>query len=249
MRKEIFVNQKYNLLYDPLTHIPEDFDLTGKVLHSGRNVIKELEIGGNRLVIKYFKRITFINRILFSTFRKSKAQRTYDNTILLLAKGINTPEPVAYINCYWHGLLSRCYFVSLFDECRSINELFSLPLPEPLEALKYFGRFTFRLHKLGIFHNDYNLDNVMYSFDNNGYSFSLIDNNRVRFLRYKFIRGLRDMRRIYLPVDKLGILVEEYAKEAQSSDIITLKIIIIYRLNLLFWKGLKRRIKRYYIHK
>jgi hypothetical protein len=249
MRKEIYIAPGYSDHTGSILNIPEIFASTGGVLHSGRNIIKQIETGDLRLAVKYFRKITFANRILFATLIKSKAKRTYDNTVMLLEKGFKSPAPVGYINTYRHGILSGCYFLSLFEESHPVDELFSRPVDECREALKSFGKFTFHLHKSGIIHNDYNLDNVLYASDNGEYTFSLIDNNRILLRDFRLKKGIRDLKRIYLPDDKLGILLGEYARAAGADYKYVSAYYTKIRNRMLLWKGLKRTIKSYFTKK
>jgi len=249
MRKEIYIAPEYSNLTGSILNLPEIFDSTGWVLHSGRNIIKEIPVGELRLAVKYFRQITFANRILFATIVKSKARRTYDNTVILLEKGFKTPAPVGYINSYRHGILSGCYFISLFEECHLVNELFSRPADECKEALKSFAIFSFNLHKSGIIHNDYNLDNILYTYRNGNYSYSLIDNNRMLLHNYRLRRGIKDLRRIDLPGDKLGFMLEEYATAAGADYKSVSAYFTKIRNRMLLWKGLKRKIKSYFTTK
>lgn len=245
MNIKIFINPEYSYLNDYILRIPEVFEKTGDSLHSGRNIVKEVTVKDTRLVIKYFKQITWVNRIIFATLRKSKAVRTYENSIKLLQKGINTPDPVAYIDCYKGGLLYKSYYVSLFTDYQPLSDLFLLPLNESEKALRSFARFSYRLHKLEIYHDDYSLRNVLYKVNGQDYNFSLIDNNRMRFCNNtSYRKKLKNLERINLPAEKMGIVGSEYAREAQLDDIKTLDIMTSYRLKFLSKAEAKKRLKR-----
>src|SRR6187431_379834 len=70
-----------------------------------RNVIKLFESEGMTMNIKSFKIPSLINKITYRYFRKSKARRSYEYAMLLLEKGIGTPQPIAYFENYnWMGL-------------------------------------------------------------------------------------------------------------------------------------------------
>lgn len=100
------ISPAYSYLNDFVSAIPDNFAFMGKEVHTGRNEIRQVNIRGLVVVIKYFKKITWANRLIYSTIRKSKAQRAFENSIRLQTKGINTPEPIAYIDVYRKGLLS-----------------------------------------------------------------------------------------------------------------------------------------------
>lgn len=243
MKTEISINPKFLYLTEFINQIPERFDSMGQEIKRGRNELRVVSVDGQILTIKYFKRITLANRFIFATFRKSKACRAYRNSQQLTQKEITTPEPVAFINIYCNSLLYRSYFISLFISYKPLKELFALPLIASEGALKAFARFTYRIHSAGILHQDYNIDNVLYLYADNEYDFALIDNNRMRFCRYSYWRGIRNLERLKIPVDKMGIIAAEYAKEAHASDVETLNGMVFYRLKYLTRKMIERRLK------
>ncbi len=60
-------------------------------------------------VVKYFKIPYFINKIVYTFFKKSKAQKSYEYALKI--KDF-TPKPIGYIEFYKFGLLDESYFVS-----------------------------------------------------------------------------------------------------------------------------------------
>lgn len=247
MKVEIKVNPNYSHLSDFIGSIPHNFDQLGEVIFSGRNEIRGVHANELHITIKYFRRIFWANRIIFATIRKSKAQRSFENSNRLLANGIDTPVPIAYINTYRFGLLYKSYYICLFSDLKPIKELFALPIPLSENGLKAFARFSFKLHELGIFHNDFNLSNILYRQAGQEYTFSLIDNNRIKFSEYTTRKGLKNLRRLPLPADRVGIVGEEYAKAANTNNIWTLFAMILFRLQFqnkrFFQKSLKKLLR------
>jgi len=243
MKTEIFVTPKYTNLSNFIGQIPYSFNRLGREIHHGRNEIRVINENGVILTAKYFKKITFANRFIYAKFRKSKAQRAYQHSLLLIQKGITSPEPIAYINVYRYGLLNKSYYISLFTNYDPLKKILELPLIESIDALKAFARFSYRLHNLGIFHDDYTIDNILYCFSENGYDFSLIDNNRMRFRKYSYGRGVKNLERLRFSADKMGIIAAEYAKLANENDIRTLSAMSFFRLRYLLKVSLKKGFK------
>ena len=243
MKTEIFVTPKYTNLSNFIGQIPYSFNRLGREIHHGRNEIRVINENGVILTAKYFKKITFANRFIYAKFRKSKAQRAYQHSLLLIQKGITSPEPIAYINVYRYGLLNKSYYISLFTNYDPLRKILELPLIESIDALKAFARFSYRLHSFGVFHDDYTIDNILYRFSENGYDFSLIDNNRMRFRRYSYRRGIRNLERLKIPVEKMGIIAAEYANETNESAIGTLNAMTFYRIGYLLKLSVKKWIK------
>ena len=76
----------------------EDFEKTFKenqnVIKNNRNIIKKLRFGDVETVTKSFKRPNFIQGIIYKYFRKTKARRSFEHSLLLNQMGIKTPELV-----------------------------------------------------------------------------------------------------------------------------------------------------------
>lgn len=243
MKTEIYVHSTYTHLRDFISQIPTSFASLGDEIYVGRNDVHLIKVDGTVLAIKYFKRLTLANRYIFSTVRKSKARRAFEYSERLIQKGITTPEPVAYINCYKYGMLYQSYYVSLYTDYSPMMELFLLPVSESDKALKAFSRFIYRVHKEGVFHKDLTIQNVLYSVVDNQYDFSLIDNNRMRFRSYSFKRGMSNLSRLALPVETIGIVAAEYARQAAFSDVRTLNAMVFYRWRYHIRTSLKKWLK------
>ena len=70
----------------------EDFEKTFKenqnVIKNNRNIIKKLRFGDTETVTKSFKRPNFIQGIIYKFFRKTKARRSFEHSLLLNQMGI-----------------------------------------------------------------------------------------------------------------------------------------------------------------
>lgn len=247
MREQLFVNERFSALKPFLESIPESFDSLGTSIYDGRNIVRVVEKDGVLLTIKYFKKIVLLNKFIYAHLRKSKAQRSYENSETLLIRGITSPEPVAWINCYKNSLLSRSYYISLYTDYSPLEEVFMQPAQENLELIKKFAQFSYSLHNKGIFHKDFNVTNVLYSNNKEVVDFSLIDNNRMKFASYSYKKGIRNMRRMAIGAHHLGIIATEYAKEVDKQDTIVLKHMVVARVRFIskyiFKKELKRKIR------
>ena len=152
---KITVNPGMEHLRQFVRQLPELFPVSGEVLHDGRNQIRAFDIGGERLVVKRYKRPSAFNAVMYSFFRKSKARRAYEHALRLRELGIDTPEPVAWSEYRRNGLITETYFVSRrsdFTPLTAATERF--PTSDSLPVLAAFARFTVRLHEKGICHED-----------------------------------------------------------------------------------------------
>lgn len=244
MKKEIYINPAFKHLSAAINSISENFENKGELTHTGRNQVRVIDVNGFKMVAKYFKRITIANRYIYATIRKSKAQRSFENSVYLLSRGINTPEPIAYINLYKFGMLYKCYYISVYTDFKPLTDIFEQTIPDSEDALKAFAKFTFKIHRSGVAHNDYTVNNILYTQENGKYKFSLIDNNRMTFRKYSYTRGIKDLERLKIPVDKMGIIAAEYAKQANVNDLRTLNAMVFYRITYIVELNIKKWIKK-----
>ncbi len=230
MKTKIFVKEKFSSLNDFVRQIPDNYADVGTEIYSGRNDVRVINLNGLVLAVKYFKKLTLANRYIYATIRKSKAQRAFEHTEWLLGQGISSPENVAYVNCYKFGMLHKSYYISLYSGYKPLKDMLSLPISESEEGLKAFARFTYKIHKAGVFHHDYSINNVLYSKVDNQYDFSLIDNNRLKTSDYSFRKGMKNLNRMAIPVEGMGIVAAEYARVSGANDLEILNAMTLTRL-------------------
>lgn len=180
------INNKYadsSPLKDFMQNLPSTFETEGVLLFKARNTIKKFVLSdGTEIVVKKYKTPILIQRVIYSFFRKSKAERAFINAAELIRRGIDTPENIAWAGQSKSGLFHTGYFVSdvnnspaIEDELGS-HENFNKALAED------FAQFVVTLHSKGIIHKDLNCSNVIYrSLYEGNHEFSLIDNNRMKF--------------------------------------------------------------------
>src|SRR5687768_3476705 len=125
MRTSITIHPKYNFLKEYIEQIPLTFESLPNVLYRDRNVIKTDEVSNVKLVIKSYGRIYLTNRIRYSFFYPSKAERAYSNGLRLLDEGFQTPAPVAFIECSKGGLITQSYFISLYTDFKPLATIIS----------------------------------------------------------------------------------------------------------------------------
>lgn len=189
-RKKIVIN---NRLADNETFVSfvnslsDIFSKQGDTLYDARNVIKSYDLDTDdstlsRVVVKRFRKPNFIQRIVYTFFRKSKAERAFHNGARLLERGISTPENLAYVETYQNHLLAYGYYVTGVDSAPPIRDLLLTPKEFDRPLADAFAMFVARLHEKGILHNDLNSTNVLYHQQDDGtYTFSVIDINRMKF--------------------------------------------------------------------
>lgn len=199
---------------DFILNIKENFKTDVKVLHDQRNIIKLFEINGRKYVVKSFVVPHLFNRIIYSFFRKSKAERSYINTKKLESLNIGTPPPVAYIEFYSSFLIKESFYISeYFDfDYQMSDALYDEKFANRHSVFKQFAIFTYEIHNKGVFHSDYNHGNILFKNNNGIYEFSLVDVNRMKFMTLDDSLRMKSIRRLTKNLDTLKLIVKHYCK-------------------------------------
>lgn len=182
---KIVLNPKYNHLREFVESVPGHSYREDAVLWDRRNRVETVEIDGQTLVVKRFKPVGFLKGLWYTFFGKSKARSAYENAGYLLENGVETAEPVAYIEQKWGGLFRRGILICKFLSQRTVKDMYTtVPLNDAQRHnLKHaLVHFMVDLHRKGIVPCDFNMDNIFYREDpaTGGYRFALIDINRMK---------------------------------------------------------------------
>ena len=206
---KIVIHPKYSAYQDFVHALPTTFETSGEPVFKKRNVVKRFLPSG--FIVKRYKRPHLVQRLAYTFWRKSKAERAYLFAEKLQALGICTPQGIAYIEVYRHGLLNDAYFVSTACDDPSLLLLrdeahYDTSLADALAA------YLVELHEKGILHGDLNLSNILYRKEGDTVRFTLIDTNRSSF-KVSLTREecLKNLMRLTHRRDLLRYVVERYA--------------------------------------
>ena len=215
MRK-IKINPKYEHLRSFIESIPDIFEQEGKEIYHLRNVIKVLKAPDGTLVnVKRFHQPRSLNRLIYSwNVRTPKGQRAYEYSFLLNRKGINTPEAIALIeerNIL--NLLGYSYLITIqCDYPHTLYEIKDAKEEEYKPLAKALSHYAAKMHLAQMMHKDFTPGNILWTKDNEGYQFTIVDINRMYFGNVSIRKGLNNMKRFWGPKLFTEILAEEYAK-------------------------------------
>lgn len=179
----------------------------GTIIHDKRNTIRTYD----GFVSKQFAIPSLWRGIIYGWFCSSKAKRSYDYARRL--SGL-TPEPVAYREIRYCGVLRQCWYVCRESECKyTFNDLIhNKSFPNREVILQAIGRFTAELYKRGVLHQDYSGGNILFNED--GSKIEIIDLNRIKFYRKMPIKkGLQLFERLNIDKDALITLGNSFARE------------------------------------
>lgn len=222
MRVIAKINPVYNHLSDFLESLPTIFNENGEVLKNERNEIKVIHYGGLKLCVKSFKKVTTFNRFMYSWFRASKAKRSYSVATRLEENGINTPQPVAYVEVYGkYHILKKAFYVSLFlDYDFDMKAVLDKTIDCQERILSRFAHeMATVVHPAGAWHNDLSQGNVLINrIGEDEWSFSFIDLNRLTFRRrISPVKGLLNLKKLTNNPVALALIAEHYASFADKN--------------------------------
>ena len=203
----------------------------GRVIHNRRNELREMQLGGVDVVVKFFATPNFINRIAYGFLRKSKAQRSFEYAMKLNELGICSPSPIAYYTERCGLLFSWSYYISKKSHCRYTfyDVIDNKDLENRELYLRLVGKMTARLHQEGIYPLDYSGGNILLDEVDGELQFELVDLNRMSFGRVDLDRGCRGFERLNVEPDALKIMAQEYAKERGFEESVCIELIQKYR--------------------
>lgn len=241
----VIINPKYAHLQKQIENIPDYFENERDVVYDGRNILKRINLDNVDVVVKSFKKPHIINRVVYSFFRQSKAERSYIYSMEIQKHGFQTPEPVAMIEQYHGGLLSRSYYVCCYDGGETVRCLMDGKVAGNEDKLLAFARYTVALHQAGILHLDYSPGNILiHQKDANEYCFSLVDVNRMQLLsEIDCDTVCRNMCRLCISREVLVYIMTEYASK-RGWDVSSTVNLALYYSDQFFTSYIYRRAAR-----
>lgn len=214
MHENFVVHPKYSHLATKLRDALNNFSNNDDFVTKGeRNVIKKSSLENNSFNIKKFKTPNVFQSFVYQYLRKSKAKRSFEYAEKLIALGINTPFPVAYLERISLGLKESFYICEHLHYDFDFRELIHKPkFKNRDEILKQFTEFTFNLHEKGVNFLDHSPGNTLIvERQEEKYDFYLIDLNRMRFETMNFEKRMFNFRRLWLSKKMIQVMAGHYA--------------------------------------
>ncbi len=197
---------------DLVLHVESYFDKSSKVMFNKRNILKLIQYNGKKYIVKRFKKPNFINQIIYKYFRKSKAKRSYENSLRLKHLGINTAKPIGYYEKDGFLFTSSYYISEYIAYDFEIRAVLSDPnFKDRDNILKQFVSFSYDLHSHGVFHIDYSPGNIIVQKNDDNYRFSLVDVNRMKFLDFDMDLRMKSMAKLTNREEDINFILKEYA--------------------------------------
>ncbi|MCQ2330084.1 MAG: glycosyltransferase family 2 protein [Paludibacteraceae bacterium] len=213
----IVINDKYEYLRGFVENLPLEFDDFGVVVYKARNEVRIGEVEGVRLCVKRFRKPNVFNSIIYSFFRKPKAQRAYENGLRLRELAIGTPEVVGYLIC-GENMIGESYLVTVESRLkRNFYEFRDGKIEGKEDIIREFARFSARIHKAGVLHKDYSPGNILFDNVDGRWEFEVVDINRMKFGSVNMKEACRNFGRLWGKRDFFDVIVKAYA-EATGYD-------------------------------
>ena len=225
-----------------ISKIQSYFEEANHSIHKARNELKIIEHEGKKFVVKSFKVPHLLNRIIYSFFRKSKAQKSYENSIKI--SGF-VPKAIAYKIYKSQGLIAQSYFISeYFAYDFTIREpLLDNNFEEREDIFRHFALFTYLLHEEGICHLDYSPGNILIQKTAKGYCFKIVDINRMKFKNLKTKERLQNFAKLWAKDEDLEIMISSYAKLIDQEEVSCVALALAYSQKHKDKKNFKKRLK------
>ncbi|HIP01958.1 MAG TPA: hypothetical protein EYG75_00410 [Campylobacterales bacterium] len=231
-----------NEFKDFLLHIKDYFQKSTHSIHKARNEVKIITHNNIEVVVKSFKVPNILRRIHYTFFRDTKAKKSYDNSIKI---GNFTPTPIGYIEFFRHGLLAESYFVAKkFNYDFTIKEpIVNKELVDRDNIFREFAKFTYELHKHNIYHNDYSPGNILIKRDERGYTFKIVDINRMQFKALTLDDRMKNFAKLWLLDEDLTNIIKTYAELIHEDRQKCITIALKYSHSLKRKINMKKRLK------
>lgn len=240
---KVCVNPEYAGFKKEILGVVAGNYVVGKVFCNRRNLVEKITLQGVEMVVKRYKQPNLFNRFVYTSLRKSKARRAYEYAFRLLASGVDTPLPVAYVEVKRGGLFSIGYFFSLFMPHAVLSDVGNCVVPCKGNLTADLAGFVLSLHSQGILPGDFNPGNVFFWFNDveGRYNFALTDINRMRFgKRASLSEAMRSFEQLGDGMDGMYRLAACYSSQRNVK--------VEYAVFTLLFHRIRKRIKCAFKH-
>lgn len=122
--------------------------------------------------------------LLLSPFYGSKAMRSYSAARHLIAHGLDTPRPLAYMEKRKGGFVTESYYITaMIENCVKVKQFVrknSENVDDIQKVMQAVADYATGMHTFGMVHRDLNLANFLLSSEDDDHRLALIDLNRYR---------------------------------------------------------------------
>ena len=245
---QVFVGKQD--LADRIKALPWIFDTTGIAIYVARNVVKEMNWGDLQVVVKSFKIPGRVRGAIYGSYRKSKARRSYENSLELTNRKIETPEPLGFLECYFKSSIKRSFYVSKKWEADFTfrDPLFKDDFPDRQEILAEIGRFSWNMHMNEVYHRDFSSGNILVKATGaSKWTFALVDVNRMHFRALTFRERMKSFAPLWASDKDLTTIVKAYTEASKDNLTTATSLALSFSRNFKKRALIKEKIKSFLI--
>lgn len=239
---KVRINPKYDYLSSEIHNLPAHNYRVEKVFCSSRNTVEQVRFGDEQFVVKRYKRPTLANCVVYTWLRKPKTRKAYDNALWLSSIGVETAEPVAWVESYKHSFFHTGWFVSRYLPYKSAKEVYDSLTSQNLRrhfAVDFFN-FVESLFRKHITNRDFNAGNFLAYATPHGFRFAMIDINRLKRSRLSLADETKALSQLGLTPTENFVVLSSFAKKSERSfDDIVLSFMVNRKVG-----STKQRLKR-----
>jgi hypothetical protein len=229
-----------------LDELPGRLPQLGETVYQARNEIKVVATAEGKVVIKAFGKIYLFNRFAYAWLRPSKARRSFEYALELEKRGVDTPAPIGYLECYRAGLLRENMYVYRFSPLtHDLREMLrDQDYPDRDGLLRALAGYAGSLLRRGVYHRDFSPGNVLFAKQEQGYQFTLIDINRIRFGPVPVEKRYRIFRRLMTDEHALMVLADAFAAYWSDDPAYAREQVLSYSREFARKRARKKKIKK-----
>lgn len=214
MKMKLTINPTFRPIADIIKAIPQTFDQSGETIYRGRNTVKILDSPAGNLIVKKFGHHNIFQRIYYTFIGTGKACRAYRFASEYNARGIKSPQGIAYIEINHGPLLGESYFISAQSHSIECFDYLVSRGRRDTRLIADIAALLVRMHESKIMHGDPNLKNILFDHTPDGrYELTVIDTNRSRILKEAptYAQCVNNLKRVTHKRELLSMIAYEYA--------------------------------------
>ena len=239
------LDSNYHNMENFVFNIKKHFSENKNTIFAKRNIIKILEYNNKKIVVKSFKIPNLVNQFAYKFIRDSKAKRSFLNAQKLVKLDVKTPKPIAYVEFFDPLLGESFYICEHFDYDFEIRAVLRDSHFEDRENIfKEFALFSYELHQKGVYHIDFSPGNVLIKKKVDRYIFSIVDVNRMRFMKFDDKLRFQNLSRFSATDEDTKIIAKEYAKVSGIDESFAIRELFFFHQKHQKYMQNKKRLKR-----
>jgi len=189
------------------------------IIYRGRNLLWRMVVAGESVAVKRFRTRGWWAKLSYR-LRSGKARRSFHNAQELIRRGIPTPAPRALIEVWRGGWLHEAYYLcaDLGPAPQIRRVLLDTDFADREGHCTRLATMLAGMHAAGIWHRDMTAGNVLLVETATGWTYHLVDLNRLRFGPVRPARGVANLAKLEARDELRDALLRGYC-QARDFDL------------------------------